>query len=227
MRVAYSTRRSAETIRTGRVLSRVSLIGITIQCCRMPNRLTWALLFASRSTSGMTTASKRKPAFDPARQWGLKPEPDRDAASATYVMSGHIVSGGPEAKGIFVSENIGRDAQAKAARKSSAKDADLALQKLLKRDKEGTKAVAAAREHGKKLAEQARGKHASARGKSKGKQDGAGEKKREPLTDDGNNEFMDPGKGVYSVNLVRTLGFDPTGKDGRKVVNKEVQKKVR
>lgn len=178
------------------------------------------------STSGMTTAPKRKPAYDPARQWGLKPEPERDTGSATYIMSGHIVSGGADVKSMFVSENMGRDAQAKAARKSSTRDADLELQKLLKRDKEGTKAVAAARDHAKKLSEQqAREKSATRRG-TKAKKDDASSKEREPLTGDGNNESAELGKSVYSVSLIRTLGFDPTGKDGRKAANRQVQNKV-
>ena len=174
----------------------------------------------------MTAAPKRKPAFDPARQWGLRPEPDRDAARATYVMSGHIVSDGADVKSMFVDENLGRNAQAKAARKSLAKDADLALQKLLKRDKEGAKAVAAAREHAKKLAEQqACGKGAAVQRKTKPK-DAAGNTERGALTNDDDQASVDGGKSVYSVNLIRTLGFDPTGKDGKKVTTKDVKKKV-
>ena len=50
-----------------------------------------------------------KPAYDPARQWGLKPGPSAlDSSSgggSTYVMSGHIISNSSK----FVAENIGRE----------------------------------------------------------------------------------------------------------------------
>ncbi|KAK0456997.1 hypothetical protein EV421DRAFT_1729499 [Armillaria borealis] len=64
--------------------------------------------------------------------------------SATYVVPGHVVTGsGPSS--LEVSESIGREGQAKAQR-LRAKDADKAPKILLDQDKEGMKAVIAARE---------------------------------------------------------------------------------
>ncbi|KAI0703739.1 hypothetical protein BC835DRAFT_1317357 [Cytidiella melzeri] len=182
----------------------------------------------SVGTSGMSTAPKRKPVYDPAKQWGLKPEPDRgrEAGETTYMVSGHIVSNGAGKQTMFVGENMGRDAQAKAARKASSKDADRALQNLLKRDKEGMKAVAAAREHGKKMSElmekEKGGQKKGKKGKSKDTDSG---KSQEPASDE-SNDGVQTSKSVYSVDLIRSIGFDPTGKDGRKTATKDVQNKL-
>ncbi|THH01685.1 hypothetical protein EW145_g6867, partial [Phellinidium pouzarii] len=52
----------------------------------------------SIGTSGMSTsAAKRKAAYDPARQWGLKPEDGGlrgPGGEATYVVGGHVASSG-------------------------------------------------------------------------------------------------------------------------------------
>ena len=69
---------------------------------------------------------------------------------------------------MYVGENVGRDAQAKAARKLAA-DSDKALQWLLSRDNEGTKALISAREFAKKQAEAMK-----VEGKQKGKEKGKG-----------------------------------------------------
>ena len=186
-----------------------------------------------RRTSGMTTFAKKKSAYDPSRQWGLKPDMESGTSGATYVVSGHIVSDRKESSGLFVNETLGRDAQAKAARKMSAKDADRALEELLKRDKEGMKAVKVAREFGRKLEREKEGKEQSGRaGKSKGKEkakedSGKTTRRDENLGDHSSDEeFKKPVKNAYSATLVRNLGFDPTAKDGRKVKDAEVQKKV-
>ena len=94
-----------------------------------------------------THAKKAKKAeYDPARQWGLKPEPDSGGGGgATYFVEGHVVAGSNDAKSLFVAETIGRDAQARASRKAASLETDRALQLLLKRDKEGTRALASAR----------------------------------------------------------------------------------
>ncbi|EKM58109.1 uncharacterized protein PHACADRAFT_88712 [Phanerochaete carnosa HHB-10118-sp] len=176
-------------------------------------------------TSGMSAFAKKKPAYDPSRQWGLKPDPDASTGGATYVVSGHIVSDRRES-GLFVNETIGREAQAKAARKVSAKDADEALKKLLKQDKEGTRAVKAAREFGKKLVEkEVLGD--SGKGKEEAK-DVAKTRRRDENDNDDSEDEKDKKsvKNAYSATLVRSLGFDPTAKDGRRVADSEVQRKV-
>ncbi|KAK0207908.1 hypothetical protein DFS33DRAFT_392133 [Desarmillaria ectypa] len=156
----------------------------------------------SASTSGMsnTAIKKRKPAYDPARQWGLKPE---DAeGSATYVVSGHVVKGsGPSS--LEVSENIGREGQAKAQR-LRAKDADKALKTLLDRDKEGMKAVIAAREFAQKE-------------DKKGKEGGRKRKRRDkeecPKVGPGTKESIP--KSHYSAEMVKQLGFNPAARTGQ------------
>ena len=68
-----------------------------------------------------TTAIKNRPAYDPRRQWGLKPEgPSKGAdGEATYVIGGHVASSssarGMQAPGA-VAESIGREGQARARR---------------------------------------------------------------------------------------------------------------
>lgn len=186
----------------------------------------------------MSTGAKRKSAFDPSRKWGLKPDPDAAGTGTTYIISGHTISGSNDKRSMFVSETIGREAQAKASRKDSAKDVDRELQKLLKRDKEGMKAVASARSYAKKLAKEAKDESAADKtkkgatkqnGKSKSK---VVEKKRiEDAGDDPSDEDDDDEpkktKSTYSVSLVRQLGFDPSAKDGKRVPNLAIQSKVR
>ncbi|KAJ3546406.1 hypothetical protein NM688_g5519 [Phlebia brevispora] len=171
----------------------------------------------SAGTSGMTSAAKRKPDYDPARQWGLKPDLDRsEGTGATYVVSGHVVSGGKSS--LFISETLGRDAQAKAARKVAARDADHALQHLLKKDREGTRAVKAARDFGKKMMSQdVESRHEHRKGKKRVEGDDTEE-------DDDDEK---PAKNAYSASLIKGIGFDPTGKSGRHVKDAEVEKKLR
>jgi minichromosome maintenance protein 10 len=182
----------------------------------------------------MTAVAKRKSNYDPAKQWGLKPEPERSSGSgeATYVVSGHVVTGGSGKHSLFVSEDMGRDAQAKAARKTSGKDADLVLQKLLKRDKEGMKVVAAAREHGKKMEERMKQseKEPTAVNKKKGKAKATEldiEKMSDTLPNEDSADATHSKKDTYSVGLIRSIGFDPTDKNGHKSASSNVQKKVR
>ncbi|THH30310.1 hypothetical protein EUX98_g3874 [Antrodiella citrinella] len=184
--------------------------------------------------------------YDPARQWGLKPEPSRSQADgATYVVSGHVVSGGADVQSLFVSENIGRDAQAKAARVAAKKDADRALEGLLKQDKEGTRALAAAQAFRVK-AKMEKAKEKSLGKKDKktgGKKDDSAKSKDKPQvskkrkrsessspssSEDEAEEKLQQHKSAYSAQLIKNLGFDPMamGKDGRKTVDPVVQRKL-
>ncbi|KZT71219.1 hypothetical protein DAEQUDRAFT_707592 [Daedalea quercina L-15889] len=183
----------------------------------------------SSGTSGMSAyAKKKKPDYDPARQWGLKPDPE--SSGATYVVSGHVVSGSNDAKSLFLSESMGRDAQAKASRKASTLEADRALQQLLKRDKAGSKALATARKFAKRQAQKVK-----AEGKMK--PDGKAKKKeREKTGKVSDTESDEEGrsdeenkrahKNAYSANLIKQLGFDPTAKDGRKTTDSKLQSKL-
>ncbi|KAJ6567841.1 hypothetical protein B0H10DRAFT_2110232 [Mycena sp. CBHHK59/15] len=182
----------------------------------------------SVGTSGMSTSAvrRRKPAYDPARQWGLKPLDPGSGAGTTYVVSGHVINGGCAAEprdSMFIGENMGREGQAKARRKVSGKDADRALKALLERDKEGMRAVMKAREVG--LSEEA-DDLSSKKGNGEGKR-----KVEEAATSAQGNEDeggrQAPTKSAYSAEVVKQLGFDPSVKAGhRRMENSEVKKKL-
>ena len=173
---------------------------------------------------------KRKTAYDPQRQWGLKPEDGSIGGGATYVVSGHVVSGtSSDPRTMYLSETIGRDGQAKAKRKmGGGKDAaDHALQALLERDKEGMKTVMKAREAGKVLVKseeqrKGRSKYEQRKGDSKGK--------RKEVADDAKEEENDEERGgcggekrremFYSASVIRSLGFDPSIKIGQRRTDK-------
>ncbi|OCH85041.1 hypothetical protein OBBRIDRAFT_343267 [Obba rivulosa] len=179
----------------------------------------------SVGTSGMTTQAKKKPAYDPARKWGLTPEDS--GVGSTYVVSGHIVSNGSDPRSLYVSETVGRDAQAKAARKLSSKDTDLALRKLLQRDKEGTKALAKAREFVKHAQQSESGKGVEGKAKGKGKASDAKDIQLVSLdSEESEEEDERPKKNVYSAELIRQLGFDPTAKDGKRSTDPNVKGKL-
>ncbi|TFK91893.1 hypothetical protein K466DRAFT_628822 [Polyporus arcularius HHB13444] len=176
----------------------------------------------SVGTSGMKTSAKKKPDYDPARQWGLKPE--TQASGATYVVSGHVVSGGAS-QSMFIGEHVGREAQAKAARKLAA-DTDKTLQRLLSRDREGTKALVSAREFAKRKAEEAKEEEVKkGKGKGKGKAKAEPSKEGDISSKSERNEEV-PRKNAYSAELIKQLGFDPTAKDGRTTKDANVQSKI-
>lgn len=172
-------------------------------------------------------AKKKKSEFDPARQWGLKPEPESGGGSATYFVGGHVVAGANDAKSFFLSETMGRDAQARASRKASKFEADRALTQLLERDKEGTRALASAREFAKKQARKV---------KAELKADERGVKHKGPTRPDvefgpesgseHEEKTKNPPKHTYSAGLIKQLGFDPTSKDGRRSADPKLQNKV-
>jgi minichromosome maintenance protein 10 len=162
-----------------------------------------------------TAGPRRKPAYDPARQWGLKPaEP---GTGETYIISGHIVNGSStDSRSVFISENIGREGQAKARRKIAGKDADKALESMLERDKEGMRAVVKAREVGMKMDME----------KSVGKKGKKAEKisKSGTLTEAGNAPTT---SSSYSSSVIRSIGFDPAVKPGQQQASDSaVQQKV-
>lgn len=179
-----------------------------------------------------TSAPSRKQTYDPARQWGLKPsESHLSGSDATYVISGHVVSGsgsGSDSRSLFVAESMGREGQAKAQRKLSGKDADKALKALLERDKEGMRAVVKAREVAMQgcIADQKGGK----RGKGDTRK---GKSKEKTKTADSDDSATVPENSVvsmkksYSAGIIKQLGFDPAVKLGRKRADDAtVQKKV-
>lgn len=171
---------------------------------------------APSSTSGLGNNSKKKPTYDPARKWGLKPEDP--PSGSTYVFSGHVISGSAgDSRSIYVGEAIGREAQAKASR-ISAQDADRTLKALLEKDKEGTRALIKAR--------QASGR----KGSTKSTDPSSSKQKPDLLPGDSEEEgeSSPPRKNAYSADMIRKLGFDPTSKAGKKNKHEvaELQKKV-
>ncbi|KAI0746488.1 hypothetical protein C8Q80DRAFT_1219897 [Daedaleopsis nitida] len=184
-------------------------------------------------TSGMSTSAKKRPAYDPQRQWGLRPE--GPSSDTTYVVSGHVISGsGLDPKMMFLGESYGREAQAKAARKLAA-DSDRALKQLLSRDKEGTKALVTAREFAKRKADAlgSEGKGKKAAGKAKSSKAAGKEKARAEADPAGDGEDPEaqqadskPRKSAYSAQLIKQLGFDPTSKDGRAQKDANIQQKL-
>ncbi|KAI0790960.1 hypothetical protein C8Q75DRAFT_758703 [Abortiporus biennis] len=179
-------------------------------------------------TSGLSTSAARKPAYDPQRKWGLTPNASahQEGGSATYVVSGHVVSNSRYTNSMFISESVGRDAQAKAARKMMGEDGDKALAKLLKRDKEGMQAVIAAREYGQKML----GKEKGEKVKKGQKNEKAKLSKSKMVNLDSSSEDEEeeskPKRNAFSAQLIRNLGFDPTAKDSRRPKDSEVQKKL-
>ncbi|KAF7759679.1 hypothetical protein Agabi119p4_11374 [Agaricus bisporus var. burnettii] len=165
-------------------------------------------------TSGMSSSSshKRKSQYDPARQWGLKPE--ESARGSTYIISGHVVGGAnSDPRNMYVGETMGREGQAKAQRKSAG-DADRALKTLLERDRDGMRAVMLARE----ATQSSKTTGAVGTTKTSGRSVSfGGDDLSEPL-----------GKSAYKAEVVKQLGFDPTLKAGQqmKADNPAILKKL-
>ena len=186
-----------------------------------PEGKAFALLFVGfdlihNRTAGMSnsaTVSKRD-VYDPAKKVGLRPKETVPGTGATYVVSGHVVRGSSDnpASSLFISENMGREGQAKAARKMAAADSEKTLKSLLGRDKEGMKAVMRAREAGKMLEE---GKEI------KFVKRGRGEMEME-------SEEGSGGTRSYAASVIKELGFDPVAMKVGSQRNKtaDVQKKV-
>ncbi|KIY44898.1 hypothetical protein FISHEDRAFT_67293 [Fistulina hepatica ATCC 64428] len=156
----------------------------------------------SAGTSGMgrTAAVKRKPAYDPARQWGLQPRDE--PTGATYVVSGHVVGG---MNTLHVQEKVGREAQARAQRKASSREAEKALQALLAKDKEGTKAVMAAQ----RAIDTMHAKAVSARSKGEKTQQMSG-KLAAVGSAENSAPTPPPRKQAYSAAMIKKLGFNPS-----------------
>jgi len=165
----------------------------------------------------MSTSAARKPKadYDPTRQWGLKPETGPN--DSTYVISGHVVGGSTGS--LFVSEKLGREAQAKAQRRLE-KNADRELKALLDRDKEGMKAVTKARE----FVQKAKASAETSGGKlDKGKQKASSKSVEEELC---TKDSSAPTKQAYSATIIKRLGFDPAVKMAQRPDDFSLQKKV-
>ncbi|KAI6037943.1 hypothetical protein EDC04DRAFT_2570506 [Pisolithus marmoratus] len=176
-------------------------------------------------TSGMSTSAvrKRKGDFDPSRQWGLKPEATPN--DSTYVVSGHVVGG--SAGSLFVSERLGREAQAKAKRMLE-RNTDRELKSLLDRDKEGMKAVTKAREYAAQMSKSSKATSSGKVDKGKGKQKAA--RDLPSAENEANTSLAEASSSsaqqAYSANIIKQLGFDPAAKGGKRADDPSLQKKI-
>ena len=190
-----------------------------------------------------SSSQKRKAAYDPQRKWGLapanngsavspSPSSQVDAGGPTYVVAGHIVAGAPGGKhDMFLKESLGREAQARAARRTNSHDTDVALKRLLARDKEGMKAVQEARRFAMKAGKKQGGKAVVRKedendvGDDDDESSGTGDDE-ENYGDDGGaladrprptttTTITKSTKNAYSARVIKELGFDPTAKSSR------------
>jgi minichromosome maintenance protein 10 len=186
-------------------------------------------------TSGMGVGSgsqKRKAAYDPQRKWGLQPANGsvglpsssqlEGGEGPTYVVAGHIVAGGAAGKhDMFLKEKLGREAQARAAHQTNSHDTDVALKRLLARDKEGMRAVQEARKFATKA--KAREKQRIANGKEVEEDDtgdsysGNDDEEDDALADEPRSKTTKKTTttNAYSARVIKELGFDPTVKSLR------------
>ncbi|KAH9984300.1 hypothetical protein BJV77DRAFT_1072230 [Russula vinacea] len=153
-----------------------------------------------------------------------------DAGGPTYVVAGHIVAGVAGGKhDMFLKESLGREAQARAARRTNSHDTDVALKRLLARDKEGMKAVQEARRFAMKAGKKQGGKAVVRKedendvGDDDDESSGTGDDE-ENYGDDGGaladrprptTTITKSTKNAYSARVIKELGFDPTAKSFR------------
>ena len=187
-------------------------------------RLIWEKKHRTSGLGAGSTSQKRKAAaYDPQRKWGLAPAedsatPSSTAEGATYVVAGHIVAAGK--RDLFVNETVGREAQARAARKAGSRDVDKTLKRLLARDKEGMKAVQEARAFAKKMKDQQGTATNPARkgglsGGKKQEEDSSSEAESRSQSEDDSDGSSRPTKNAYSAQVIKQLGFDPTRRSGK------------
>jgi len=180
--------------------------------------------------TGSSSKKHQAAAYDPQRKWGLAPRgPGDDSAApssaavdgATYVVAGHIVASGK--RDLFMSESVGREAQARAARKAGSRDVDKTLKRLLSRDKEGMKAVQEARAFAKKMkgpqnASSGKGKGGPPKSKRKEEDDGGSEEDAESGSEEDDSDAASADKttrSAYSAHVIQQLGFDPASKSAK------------
>ncbi|KAJ7271054.1 hypothetical protein C8J57DRAFT_1449997 [Mycena rebaudengoi] len=164
------------------------------------------------------------PAYDPARQWGLKPVGGDAGGDTTYVVSGHIIRSGADPRdSMHIAENMGREGQAKARRKMLSRDTDRALKALFDRDRDGMQAVVKAREAGH--AQKAEKREGSSKGKGKGKAKEGEVSTSKTAQKVGAEPKALSTKNAYSAEIIKQLGFDPTVKAGHRRYEDDVMKK--
>ena len=145
-----------------------------------------------------------------------------------------MAGAGSSKRDLYLSESVGREAQARAARQANSRDTDAALKRLLKRDKGGMQAVQAARAFAKNVRKKeakapGRDSGPSLRKRKKGEEgegdddvndDEGGGSASASENDDGDGAGVSVGadgstKNTYSARVIKELGFDP-GRGRRK-----------
>lgn len=179
--------------------------------------------------------------YDPVRKTGLLPRGeshpksgsssayDREAG-ATYVLSGHVINNTNTVDSAHVSEQMGREGQARAQRAEARRQEDALLKKMLKTEKtqdngSHVKSILMAREAIDKVNKE---KQLLKKTKRKSRKD-------EDNVDDEEEEVEEkaeehpPAAARYRPEMIKSLGFDPVAmKLGPQRQNTaDVQRKVR
>ncbi|KAJ4480933.1 hypothetical protein J3R30DRAFT_3462472 [Lentinula aciculospora] len=213
-------------------------------------------------TSGMTNSAVVRSKsnsnwsnYDPVRKTGLLPQdgPSKHkfggstsyASEATYVLSGHVVNSSNTVDTMHVSEQMGREGQARAQRADMRTQEDELLKKMLKKERangldggEGhVKSVLKAKEVIEKAKKEKESKSIE-KGKKSKKKDLRGKRKRhsqESENSDGSDREMEVKRlekqstvSRYRPEMIKTLGFDPVAmKLGpQRQSNSDVQRKL-
>jgi minichromosome maintenance protein 10 len=178
-------------------------------------------LKVAHRTSGLGSVAakaKRKNDYDPKRQWGLQPNSQQDQSEdvgSTYVFSGHIIKGSSNDP-----DRFSRERQTREQKKLAALESERALEKLLKRDKEGMQSVMKARQ---------------VLGGTKRKKESGKEELNSADTPVNDAEELDEEhvhkkrKSLSAFQVMKLTGFDPiSAKHGEpRQATEDVKKKVR
>lgn len=173
-----------------------------------------------------TTAAKTRPAYDPRRQWGLKPEGPAGVArgtdgEATYVLGGFVASSARDAPGL-VGESMGREGQARARRRGKKRE-DEALTALLNKsnramnteDYQGEEEDCGSTPVSRDALEVVRRAKEAMKQKQKQVSEKVKKKKNQPEDDSVTSDDEAPvheelhPKKMYSAEMIKRLGFNP------------------
>ncbi|KIK52056.1 hypothetical protein GYMLUDRAFT_180535 [Collybiopsis luxurians FD-317 M1] len=184
-------------------------------------------------TSGMTnsaavTQNRRfdpKSEYDPVRKTGLLPRggaPSGKFASggsyegetgATYVLSGHVINGSNSVDTTHVSEQMGREGQARAQRAEARRQEDELLKKMLKKEK----------------AQDSTGRHMKSVLKAREVVEKLKEEEADDAAEDEDDETENvPTASRYRPEMIKNLGFDPVAMKlgSQRKKHADVQKKL-
>ncbi|OCB86034.1 hypothetical protein A7U60_g6932 [Sanghuangporus baumii] len=165
----------------------------------------------SIGTSGLsTTAHKRKAEYDPAQQWGLKPDPVSRGmdGETTFVVGGFVASSGRAQTLGNVGNTMGREEQARARRKAGTKE-DKILAELLGKSTSHSAGVGGGEASREALTVVQKARQAVTKARCDSKAAVVGSQTAAPAGEE-NGDNAEPQCKAYSAELIRRLGFDPT-----------------